>query len=78
MWEEERNGEIISISRYKDDKQVDDIVFNLTKGTIGTTYGKKLPVTFKDLNTVYEWLLKGAELANKITIENMEKKENIK
>lgn len=78
MWEEERNGEIISISRYKDDKQIDDIVFNLTKGTIGTTYGKKLPVTFKDLNTVYEWLLKGAELANKITVENMEKKENIK
>lgn len=77
--DENFNGDIICFETFGDNKDNKiDIRYNITKGTIGTTYGEKHPVTQIELRYVYEKLLDAIELAKKLTVKNMKKKSNIK
>ena len=67
-------GELFWIDCYGDNPR-EEIVYNLTKGLIGTYYGEKRLITMNDIAYLCHELEKIIEYASSVTINNMIKQE---
>lgn len=69
-------GEIICINYFEENsKQKTNLKYNITKDLCDENHKGKMPITFEQLLLIYNKLTRAIELASKITIDNMKKKE---
>ena len=73
---EDDKGEVIAIEYYGSNvKDKIDLRLNLSNGKAGETYKEKSSATIDQIGFVYDELLTGTVYANKVTVDNMLKKE---